>query len=125
MSACHIIHGPRREDECSHLYVMSDPFDRSEASFGLGEQTHGELKQAGQLEVKKRKQRVGRSAFVCTIILQDKKSGIFLYDGCLLVRTLLIMTGSKTRCFEMTFKQGNENSRKHIEETLLNLMKAK
>lgn len=55
---------------------MSDPFDRSEASFSLGEQTHGELKQAGQLEVEKRKQRVGRSAVVCTFhILQDKTSG--------------------------------------------------
>lgn len=64
-------HNPRSSaggDECSHLYVMSDPFDRSEASFGLGEQTHGELKQAGQLEVEKREQRVGRSALVCTIV---------------------------------------------------------
>lgn len=125
MSTCHVIHGPRREDECSHLYVMSDPFDRSEASFGLGEQTHGELKQAGQLEVEKRKRRVGRSVCVCALsfhISQDKNSGhisnknnqIFLYDDCLLLRTLLIMTSTKTRCFEMTFKQGI----KHFRSTL-------
>lgn len=33
---------------------MSDPFDWSKPSFSLGEQPHRKLKQAGQLEVKKK-----------------------------------------------------------------------
>lgn len=44
----HIILNP----QWPHLYVMIDPFHRSEASFGLGQQTHGELEQARELEVK-------------------------------------------------------------------------
>lgn len=49
VSEFYIIHRPHRRDQCSYLYIMIDPLNWREPSFGLRKQPHRKLKQACQL----------------------------------------------------------------------------
>lgn len=48
---------PPHINQCSYLYIMIYPLHRRKPSFGLGEQPHRKLKQAGQLSVQGKKRR--------------------------------------------------------------------